>query len=123
MYKKVEAYIRPEKLQQVKEALHEAGIVGMTARNVQGHGRQGGVELAGRTKAYVVDWLDRVELMVIVSTHNLELTIQTICKAAHTQHSGDGMIFIPDVADAVRINNDRGADAMRYSNDVDNKNA
>lgn len=120
MTKKIEAYIRPEKLQDVKNALHKVGIVGMTVIEVRGHGRQGGVKLVGRSEAYIVDLLDRIQLGIVVSDHNVEKTIDTICEAAHTGDTGDGIIFISPIDDVVRIRTkERGTLALSYEDDID----
>ena len=78
MTKKIEAIFREEKLIAVKEALSNIGIVGMNVMEVRGHGRQGGIELAGRIGTYKVDLLPRVQLNIILSDHNVEKTIETI---------------------------------------------
>ena len=72
MTKKIEAIFREEKLNDVKQALFDIGIVGMNVTEVRGHGRQGGIELAGRTGTYKVDFLPRVQLNIILSDHNVE---------------------------------------------------
>ena len=84
MTKKIEAIIREEKLEDVKNALKEIGIVGMNVFEVRGHGRQGGISLTGRTGTYQVDMLPRLQLNIILSDHNVEKTINTICKASGT---------------------------------------
>ena len=122
MTKKIEAYIREEKLNDVKKALRDIGIVGMNVVDVRGHGRQGGVTLAGRTGTYQVDMLPRIQLNIILSEHNVEKTIQTICEAARDGkgREGDGMIFVYPVEDVIRIRTgERGHDALMYENDID----
>ena len=103
MYKKIEAFIRVEMLDDVKDALHEIGIVGMNVVEVRGHGREGGITLTGRHGTYQVDMLLKMQVNIVLSEHNVEKTIDTIQKAAATGRQGDGVIFIYPVEDVVRI--------------------
>ena len=120
MTKKIEAIFREERLNAVKEALYEIGIVGMNVTEVRGHGRQGGIELAGRTGTYKVDLLPRVQLNIILSDHNVEKTIETITQAAQTGNIGDGLIFVYPVDEVIRIRTgERGHDALMYEGDID----
>ena len=120
MIKKIEAFIREEKLEDVKKALHEIGIVGMNVVQVHGHGRQGGITLAWRTGTYKVDMLPRYQLNIVLSDHNVEKTIETIRNAACTGNIGDGLIFIYPVEDVIRIRaGERGRDALTYPDDID----
>jgi len=120
MTKKIEAIFREEKLTSVKEALYEIGIIGMNVTEVRGHGRQGGIELAGRTGTYRVDLLPRVQVNIILSDHNVEKTIETIRKIAQTGDIGDGLIFVYPVEDVIRIRTgERGHDALTYEGDID----
>ena len=120
MTKKIEAIIREERLNDVKEALRKIGIVGMNITEVRGHGRQGGIVLEGRAGTYQVDLLPRVQFNIVLSDHNLEKTVQTICEAAKTGNQGDGLIFIYPVEDVIRIRtNERGHDALMYPDDID----
>jgi len=120
MTKKIEAIFREEKLIAVKEALSDIGIVGMNVMEVRGHGRQGGIELAGRIGTYKVDLLPRVQLNIILSDHNVEKTIETIQQAAQTGNIGDGIIFVYPVEEVIRIRNgERGHDALIYEGDID----
>jgi nitrogen regulatory protein P-II 1 len=120
MTKKIEAIFREEKLTAVKEALYDIGIVGMNVLEVRGHGRQGGVELAGRIGTYKVDLLPRVQLNIILSDHNVEQTIETIQRAAQTGKIGDGIIFVYPVEEVIRIRTgERGHDALTYEGDID----
>lgn len=120
MIKKIEAFIREEKLEDVKKALHEIGIVGMNVVQVHGHGRQGGITLAWRTGTYKVDMLPRYQLNIVLSDHNVEKTIETIRNAACTGNIGDGLIFIYPVEDVIRIRTgERGRDALTYPDDID----
>ena len=120
MTKKIEAFIREEKLEDVKKALYEIGIVGMNVIEVHGHGRQGGLTLAWRTGTYKVDMLPRFQLNIVLSDDNVERTVETIRKAAYTGQVGDGVIFLYPVEDVIRIRtNERGRDALRYEDDID----
>ena len=118
--KKIEAFIREEKLDDVKTALRDIGIVGMSVLEVRGHGRQGGITLAGRTGTYQVDMLPKLQLNIVLSDHNVEKTIEAICKAASVGRPGDGIIFIYPVEDVVRIRTgERGHAAIMYEDDID----
>jgi nitrogen regulatory protein P-II 1 len=120
MTKKIEAIIRPEKLNDVKQALRNIGIVGLNVAEVQGHGRQGGIELAGRTGTYQVDMLPRIQINIILSDHNVEKTIEAIARATRTGEVGDGIIFIYPVEDVYRIRTgERGHEAIMYEGDID----
>ena len=122
MTKKIEAIFREEKLNVVKDALAEIGIVGMNVSEVRGHGRQGGIELAGRIGTYKVDLLPRVQLNIVLSDHNVEKTIETIQQAAKTGNIGDGIIFVYPVDEVIRIRTgDRGHDALIYEGDIDTR--
>jgi nitrogen regulatory protein P-II 1 len=124
MTKKIEAIIREDRLNEVKEALREIGIVGMNVVEVRGHGRQGGITLAGRTGAYQVDMLPRVQFNIILSDHNVEKTVETIQQAARTGNVGDGLIFIYPVEDVIRIRTgERGREALMYTDDIDARQA
>jgi nitrogen regulatory protein P-II 1 len=120
MTKKIEAIFREEKLNIVKDALAEIGIVGMNVSEVRGHGRQGGIELAGRIGTYKVDLLPRIQLNIVLSDHNVEKTIETIQQAAKTGNIGDGIIFVYPVDEVIRIRTgERGHDALTYDGDID----
>lgn len=120
MAKKIEAIIREEKLNDVKDALQKRGFVGMNVMECRGHGRQGGIELAGRAGPYKVDLLPRVQVNIVLSDHNLDRAIETICQAAQTGVEGDGVIFVYPVEDVVRIRTgERGRDALKYPGDID----
>lgn len=122
MTKKIEAIIREERLDDVMDALKEIGIVGMNIFEVRGHGRQGGVELAGRVGSYQIDLLPRIQLNIVLSDHNVEKTIEAIRKVANTGRAGDGLIFIYDIADVVRIRTgERGKQALTYEGDIDQR--
>ena len=120
MTKKIEAIFREEKLTAVKDALYKIGIIGMNVTEVRGHGRQGGVELSGRTGTYRVDLLPRVQINIVLSDHNVEKTIETIQQAAQTGSIGDGLIFVYPVDEVIRIRTgERGHDALTYAGDID----
>jgi nitrogen regulatory protein P-II 1 len=120
MTMKIEAIIREEKLGDVKDALRKIGIVGMNVFEIHGHGRQGGITLTGRAGSYQIDMLPRMQLNIILSDHNVEKTIQTICEAANTGNRGDGLIFVYPVADVIRIRTgERGREALMYEGDID----
>jgi len=120
--KKIEAIIREEKLSDVKEALRELGIVGMNILEVRGHGRQGGITLVGRTETYQVDLLPKVQINIILSDHNVERTITTICEAGRTGEAGDGMIFVYPVEQVIRIRTgERNHEALMYPGDIDTR--
>ena len=122
MTKKIEAIIREEALQDVKDALREVGIVGLNVHEVHGHGRQGGIELSWRGTSYQMDLLPKIQVNIILSDHNLESTIDTIIKAARTGKEGDGIIFVYPVDDVIRIRTgERGRDALQYKGDIDEK--
>jgi len=101
--KKVEAIIKPFKLDDVREALSEIGIAGMTAIEVKGFGRQKGHTELYRGAEYVVDFLPKVKLEIVVSDEQLERCIEAITGAARTGKIGDGKIFVSDVAKVIRI--------------------
>jgi nitrogen regulatory protein P-II 1 len=120
MIKLIEAIIREEKLDDVKNALYKVGIIGMNVSEIRGHGREGGIELLGRSGAYKVDLLPKIKLNVVLSAHNVEMAVKTICDAARTGEPGDGMIFLYPVEDVIRIRTgERGRDALHYVGDID----
>ncbi len=122
MTTKIEAIIREERLNDVKQALQELGIMGMNVFEVRGHGRQGGIELAGRTGTYVVDMLPKIQLNIVLSDHNVDKTIDTICQAARTGETGDGLIFVYPIQEVVRIRTgERGQEALSYQGDIDDR--
>lgn len=111
--KKIEAIINPYKLDEVKTALTEAGIVGMTVIEVKGFGRQKGHSEVYRGSEYTVDFRPKVKIEVVVADEALNQAIQVITKAAKTGKIGDGKIFISSMEDVVRIRTDeRGAAAL-----------
>ncbi|MAS00536.1 MAG: transcriptional regulator [Nitrosomonadales bacterium] len=101
--KKIEAIIKPFKLDEVREALSELGIMGLTATEVKGFGRQKGHTELYRGAEYVVDFLPKVKLDVVVTDEMVDKVIDSISKTAHTGKIGDGKIFVMNVDDAIRI--------------------
>ena len=101
--KKIEAVIKPFKLDDVREALSEIGITGMTAIEAKGFGRQKGHTELYRGAEYVVDFLPKVKLEVVVKEEDLERCIEAITDAARTGKIGDGKIFVSDVVKVLRI--------------------
>jgi nitrogen regulatory protein P-II 1 len=111
--KKIEAIIQPFKLEEVKEALKEIGIDGMTVSEVRGHGRQKGHKEVYRGHEYVVDLLPKVKIEMVVADSRAEEVLRTLSQAARTGKIGDGKIFVYEVLEAVRIRNDeRGESAL-----------
>ncbi|MFI5331874.1 MAG: P-II family nitrogen regulator [Desulfobaccales bacterium] len=122
MLKKVEAIIREDKLNDVKEALKEMGIVGLNVFEIRGHGRQGGIRLAGRSGSYQVDLLPKIQVNIVLSEQNLDEVLETIMKAAYTGEAGDGLIFVYPVEEVIRIRTrERGHDAVMYPGDIDER--
>ena len=111
--KKVEAIIKPFKLDEVKESLSEIGVHGMTVSEVKGFGRTGGKKEVYRGSAYVVDFVPKVKLEIIVPDDNVRQVVTTIAEAARTGRIGDGKIFVTPVDDIVRIRTgETGEDAV-----------
>jgi nitrogen regulatory protein P-II 1 len=110
---KIEAIIKPFKLDEVKEALHEVGLQGITVTEAKGFGRQKGHTELYRGAEYVVDFLPKVKIEIVLDDSMLDRAIEAIQKAAHTGRIGDGKIFISSIEDAIRIRTgERGADAV-----------
>jgi len=102
--KKIEAIIKPFKLEDVKEALVEAGIEGMTISEVKGYGRQQGHSELYRGAEYVVEFIPKVKIEIIVSSQEFaDTAVNAIKEAAHTGKIGDGKIFVSDISSVVRI--------------------
>jgi nitrogen regulatory protein PII len=111
--KKIEAVIKPFKLDDVKDALHEAGVSGLTVTEVKGFGRQKGHTELYRGAEYVVDFIPKVKVEVVVEDDQVERVVEAIENAARTGRIGDGKIFVLAVEQAVRIRTgDRGDDAI-----------
>lgn len=101
--KKIEAYIKPFKLDEVKEALMEIGVGGMSIIEVKGFGRQKGHKELYRGSEYKVDFLPKLKIEVVVRDEDVESVVEAIASAAKTGQIGDGKIFISNVEDSVRI--------------------
>ncbi len=101
--KKIEAIIKPFKLDEVKEALHEVGLQGITVTEAKGFGRQKGHTELYRGAEYVVDFLPKIKIEIVLEDTLLERAVEAIRKAAHTGRIGDGKIFVSAVEGAVRI--------------------
>jgi len=111
--KKIEAVIKPFKIDDVKDALGEKGIDGMTITEVKGHGRQKGHTELYRGAEYVVDFVPKVKVEVIVDDSRLEEALTAICNAARTGKVGDGKIFVSSVEQVIRIRTgERDGDAI-----------
>jgi nitrogen regulatory protein P-II 1 len=111
--KKIEAIIKPFKLDEVKEALHEIGIQGITVVEARGFGRQKGHTELYRGAEYVVDFLPKVKVEVVLPPEQVEAAVEAIQKAARTGRIGDGKIFVLDVEEAIRIRTgETGTDAI-----------
>jgi nitrogen regulatory protein P-II 1 len=109
--KKVEAIIKPFKLDEVREALAEAGVTGLTVTEVKGFGRQRGHTELYRGAEYVVDFLPKTKVEMIVSENQVERVLEAIIKAARTGKIGDGKIFVSSVEQVVRIRTGETGDA------------
>lgn len=101
--KKIEAIIKPFKLEEVKEALNEVGIQGMTITEVKGFGRQKGQTEVYRGAEYVVEFLPKVKIEIVAGDQLVSKVIDTILRSAKTGSIGDGKIFVSDLSDVVRI--------------------
>ena len=111
--KKIEAVIKPFKLDDVKDALHDVGVSGITVTEVKGFGRQKGHTELYRGAEYVIDFLPKVKVEVVVEDTLVENVIEAISQAVRTGRIGDGKIFVIPIDEAVRIRTgDRGADAI-----------
>ena len=101
--KKIEAIIKPFKLDEVKEALQELGVQGMTVLEAKGYGRQKGHTELYRGAEYVVDFLPKIKVEVVVADDQLERALEAIQGAARTGRIGDGKIFVSEISDVIRI--------------------
>lgn len=111
--KKLEAIIKPFKLDEVKEALIEIGIRGMTVTEVRGYGRQKGQTELYRGSEYQIDFLPKIKIMIVVKEEMVESAVRLILKIAKTGEIGDGKIFISNIEDAIRIRTEEsGSDAL-----------
>jgi nitrogen regulatory protein P-II 1 len=111
--KKVEAIIKPFKIEEVREALSEVGVVGMSASEVKGHGKQKGHKEIYRGSEYNVDFLPKIKIEMVLPDENVHDVIDAICKSANTGKIGDGKIFVQSIEQAVRIRTEEtGDDAL-----------
>ena len=111
--KKIEAVVKPFKLDEVREALSEVGVTGLTVTEVKGFGRQKGHTELYRGAEYVVDFLPKVKIEIVLEDSLVEKAIEAIQQAAHTGRIGDGKIFVTNVEEAIRIRTgEKGSDAI-----------
>ena len=111
--KKIEAIVKPFKLEDVKEALREIGIEGMTVSEVKGFGRQKGHTEIYRGSEYTVDFLPKIKLEIVAADEQVERAVESIVSSAKTGKIGDGKVFVSNIEEAVRIRTDeRGEQAV-----------
>ena len=111
--RKIEAVIKPFKLDEVKEALHDVGLQGITVTEAKGFGRQKGHTELYRGAEYVVDFLPKVKIELVLEDNMADRAIEAIQQAAHTGRIGDGKIFVSQIEDAIRIRTgERGGEAI-----------
>ena len=111
--KKIEAIVRPEKVDEVRKALEKAGYPGVTISEVEGHGKQKGVTRQWRGESYKVDLLPKGKLEIVVSDKDADRLVSTIVSTAKTGSVGDGKIFVSEVKEVVRIRTgERGEEAL-----------
>ena len=111
--KKIEAVIKPFKLDEVKEALHEVGLQGITVVEAKGFGRQKGHTELYRGAEYVVEFLPKVKIEIVMDDALVERAVEAIQQAAHTGRIGDGKIFVTSIEEVIRIRTgERGSDAI-----------
>jgi len=108
--KKIEAIIKPFKLNEVKDALHEIGLLGMTVSEVKGFGRQKGHTEIYRGSEYTVDFLPKIKIELVLPDNQVDPAVQAIINSARTGKIGDGKVFISTVQDAVRIRTEERGD-------------
>ena len=111
--KKIEAIIKPFKLDEVKEALNEIGVQGMTISEVKGYGRQKGHKEIYRGAEYVVDFIPKIKIEIVIDTDLTDKVMEIIRRAANTNKIGDGKIFVLPVEEAIRVRTgERGKEAI-----------
>jgi len=111
--KKIEAIIKPFKLDEVKNALHEVGVTGMTVTEVKGFGRQKGHTEVYRGAEYVIDFLPKIKIEVVLDDALVERAVQAVQESARTDEIGDGKIFVIPIEQAIRIRTgEQGPDAV-----------
>jgi|TARA_B100000959_G_C14872029_1_gene578755 nitrogen regulatory protein P-II 1 len=101
--KKIEAIIRPEKLEAVSKALEKNGILGMTVSDVKGRGRQKGITLQWRAGDYRIDFIPKIKFDIVLEDSKVKEAIETICSIAKTDNVGDGKIFVYPIEDVIRV--------------------
>ena len=101
--KKIEAIVRPFKLDDVKDALNDIGVQGLTVTEVKGFGRQKGHTDLYHGASYVIEFLPKIKIEVVIADKDKDKVIQTICQAVNSNKVGDGKIFVSDVEDVIRI--------------------
>jgi nitrogen regulatory protein PII len=109
--KKIEAIIKPFKLEEVKDALNEIGIEGMTVSEVKGFGRQKGHTEIYRGSEYIVDYLPKIKIELVVADDQSETAVRAIVKSARTGKIGDGKVFVSGIDQAVRIRTEEKGDS------------
>ena len=120
MFRKIEAIIREEALEGVREALANIGIVGMNVFEIRGRGRHGSEEHSSQYTYRHKDMLPKLQLNIVLSERNVEPTVEALMKAARTGKEGDGIIFIYPIEDVVRVRTgERGSEALSYPDDID----
>ena len=117
--KKIEAIIKPFKLDEVKDKLNDLGIQGITVTEVKGFGRQKGHTELYRGAEYVVDFLPKIKMEIVIADTQVENVVNGIVKAAQTGRIGDGKIFITNIEEAVRVRtSERGEDAIQQPSTI-----
>jgi nitrogen regulatory protein P-II 1 len=111
--KRIEAIVRPEKLEDVKAALTSGGHAGLTVTEVKGHGIQKGITQHWRGQEYTIDLLPKVSVIAVVNDHEVDEVVEAVIAAAHTDRIGDGKIFVSPVEQVIRIRtNETGPGAL-----------
>jgi len=111
--KKIEAIVKPFKLEDIKDALNEIGIHGMTISDVKGYGRQKGHKEIYRGAEYVIDFNPKLKIEIVAEAEKVDQIVETICKAARTGNIGDGKIFVMPVEQVIRVRTgERGNEAI-----------
>jgi nitrogen regulatory protein P-II 1 len=124
MTKKIEAIVRKERVNEVKEALRKIGIIGFNVIEISGHGRSGEISIEGSAGVYQVDLLlaPRIQFNIVLSDHNVEKAIQTIMEAVPPGNKGDGLLFVYPVEEVIRLSTgERGHEALMYKDDIDTR--
>lgn len=111
--RKIEAIVKPFKLEEIKEALNEIGIHGMTISDVKGYGRQKGHKEIYRGAEYVIDFNPKLKIEIVAEADKVDQIVETICKAARTGNIGDGKIFVLPIEQVIRVRTgERGVEAI-----------